>query len=125
MSTRTNRPRVALTNIEYIALKIAFNPGQNARWYINHLHEYAGVGAGAGCSDYSFIGSQLIEFSTAHAIGHARIALEVPTSCIKREHLKGVVSSDNVRGYVITEEGYKIARRAADIIGIDPNTIPS
>lgn len=123
MSTRTNRPRVALTNIEYIALKIAFNPGQNARWYINHLREYAGVNS-PDLDGIAFIGSQLIEFSTAHATGHARIALEVPTSCLKREHLKGVVSSDNVRGYVITEAGYKIARRAADIIGIDPDTIP-
>lgn len=123
MSTRTNRPRVALTNIEYIALKIAFNPGHSAQWYINHLREYAGVNS-PDFDGIAFIGSQLIEFSVAHAIGHARIALEVPTSCIKREYLKCVVSSDNVRGYVITEEGYKIARRAADIIGIDPDTIP-
>ena len=125
MLTRQSSPRVLLSDVEYLALKIAFSPGRSAKWYIDHLAKYVGDAPNSGPA-YEFIGGQLVKFTPSglFALG-GRLAVEVPTSVLKREHLKGVPSSDNIRGYVITNAGLETARQAAVKIGIDPDTIPA
>lgn len=124
MLTHQSPPRVLLSDVEYLTLKIAFNPGCSERWLLEQLRKYAG-GAAAGLA-YDFIGGQLVKFSPGRTVApySVRLAQEVPTSAIKQEHLKGVPSSDNIRGYVITNAGLDIARAAAMKVGIDPDTIP-
>jgi len=127
MLSHQSSPRVLLSDLEYLTLKIAFNPGHRAQWYVDHLSEYVGTAAPRGGCD--FISGQFVIFAPgAHeplrGPGGVLLALEVPTSALKQEHLKDVPSSDNIRGYVITNAGLDIARDAAVKIGIDPDTIP-
>ena len=37
---QVNTPNLALSNIEYLCLKIAANPGMPARWYLRALRQY-------------------------------------------------------------------------------------
>lgn len=37
---QVNAPKLALSNIEYLCLKIAAHPGMPARWYLRALHQY-------------------------------------------------------------------------------------
>ena len=127
MLTHQSPPRVLLSDVEYLVLKIAFNPGHRAQWYVDHLIEYAVVVDAQREVDrgYEFIGGQLVKFTPTGLYAlDGRLALEVPTSALKQEHLKGVPSSDNIRGYVLTNAGLDIARAAAMMVGIDPDTIP-
>lgn len=121
-------PSVALSDVEYLALKIAFNPGCSAKWYIDHLRRYAGVNIEWDDKvpyGYDFTCGQIVKFTWRGLEAGLWLAREVPTSALKREHLlKGVPSSDNIRGYVLTNAGLEIARNAAVKIGIDPDTIP-
>ena len=125
MLTRQSPPRVLLSDVEYLALKIAFNPGCSEKWCLEQLRKYAGDGSMArGGEVYDFISGQLVTFTPGRRRDGVRLALEVPTSALKREHLKGVPSSDTIRGYVLTDTGLDIARDAAVKIGIDPDTVP-
>lgn len=132
MLTRQSPPHVLLSDVEYLVLKIAFNPGHRAQWYIDHLSRYAGVNIGWDDKvpyGYDFTRGQTTKFTQdfvqrAGDSARVRLALEVPTSALKQEHLKGVPSSDSIRGYVVTNAGLDIARAAAAKVGIDPDTIP-
>ena len=115
MLTRQSSPRVLLSDVEYLALKIAFSPGCSAQWYIDHLCKYTGVSVvDADTAFDSALWGGFVAW---------RIASEVPTIALKRKHLKGVPSSDIISGYVVTLTGLDIARDAAVKIGIDPDTI--
>ena len=37
---QTKTPNLKLTNIEFLCLKMAANPGQTGRWYLRELHRY-------------------------------------------------------------------------------------
>lgn len=37
---QVNTPNLALSNIEYLCLKMEANPGQSGRWYLRELHRY-------------------------------------------------------------------------------------
>lgn len=37
---QVNTPSLALSNIEFLCLKIAAHPGMPARWYLRELHRY-------------------------------------------------------------------------------------
>lgn len=45
---QVNAPSLALSNIEYLCLKIAAHPGMPARWYLRALHQYRFGTPGAG-----------------------------------------------------------------------------
>jgi hypothetical protein len=45
---QVNAPKLALSNIEYLCLKIAAHPGMPARWYLRALHQYRFGTPGAG-----------------------------------------------------------------------------
>ena len=114
MLTRQSSPRVLLSDVEYLALKIAFSPGRSAKWYIDHLCKYTGVSdVDADTAFDSALWGGFVEW---------RIALDVPTIALKRKHLKG--GPPSCSGYVVTLTGFDIARDAAVKIGIDPDTIP-
>ena len=132
MLSHQSSPRVLLSDLEYLTLKIAFNPGCSALWYLEQLRKYAGaVSMARGGEVYDFIGGQLVTFTPGRLgpeRGGVRLALEVPTSALRWEHLKGVPRAELARGagrgYVLTDTGLDVARDAAVKIGIDPDTIP-
>jgi len=109
MLSHQSSPRVLLSDLEYLTLKIAFNPGCSALWYLEQLRKYAGAGSMArGGEVYDFISGQLVTFTPGRLKG-------VPRALLARAL---------GRGYVLTDVGLDIARDAAVKVGIDPDTIP-
>ena len=127
MLTHQSSPHVLLSDLEYLALKIAFNPGRPALWYLEQLRKSVGGCARDRGSAYDFIGAMLVKFTPGGTcglrVGDAILALEVPTSA-RGAGWRGAEHRQVGRGYVITNAGLDIAREAAVKIGIDPDTIP-
>ncbi len=121
MLTHQSSPRVLLSDVEYLTLKIAFNPGYSALWYLEQLRKYAGDAPNSGPA-YDFISGHLVNHAPGGLHESVLLALEVPTSDLKWEHLKGL-SRQRSRGYVLTLTGLDIARETAVKIGIDPDTV--
>jgi hypothetical protein len=108
MLSHQSSPRVLLSDLEYLTLKIAFNPGCSALWYLEQLRKYAGAGSMArGGEVYDFISGQLVTFTPG------------PSA-----RLRALLARALGRGYVLTDVGLDIARDAAVKVGIDPDTIP-
>lgn len=91
-----SNPNLALTELEYLCLKIATNPGRSAIWYLKQLNGYL-----AGNSLFDIHNS--VFFNSAH-------------DYIGKYYTHQYVKYNYV--YKITAEGEDVAIRAAKKIGL-------
>ena len=104
-------PSLALSNIEYLCLKMHARPGMPARWYLRALHSYRFGTPGTGAWNSMY-------FRTG---GGYRGRLFRDTAP-KTRPCRGMItrSCSAIGSFVLSGEGESYAARAAAKIGIAP-----
>lgn len=102
-------PVLALSNIEYLCLKMHAHPGMPARWYLRALHQYRFGTPGTGSWNAMYF-----SFSSGY---RGRLFRDTAP---KTRAARGAItrSCSAVGSFVLSEEGKSYADRAAAKIGI-------
>ena len=98
--TRKVAPKVRLSNLGYICLKMLLNPGKSASWYLKELERYCFSARGPG----KFCAFYFNERTRSDYAGR-----------LYKNH-----STDPRKGsWMLTNKGWDLARNAAQLIGIN------
>lgn len=107
---QVNVPSLALSNIEYLCLKMHANPGMPGRWYLRALHQYRFGTPGTGSWNALYLSPRNIY--RGHLFND-----EAPKDRAANGWLTRKQSS---RGsFHLTARGHAYARRAAAKLGIE------
>lgn len=111
----TNTPVVALTNTEYLCLKVAANPGHSARWYLRALSQYRRGYPGKGSWNAFY-------FSPSRPSGRGRYFVDTApkTRTTNGWSPRSCSETGSIR---LTYAGVLTAQTAAAKIGLDPKTV--
>ena len=107
---------LALSNIEYLCLKMAAHPGKSARWYLRALHTYrfGYPGTGSWCAIYL---NPSGKYRYKYFIDHAQQSITYV------RWTTGDALRSSCGSFKLTSVGLIVARQAAVKIGLNPSLI--